>query len=113
MALERGVVKFFNDEKGYGFLITGEDEELFFHRRNGREVTQAADGALSLSYEPLPKGTCPKTYRTVLFERGRDAKGPVAERWGFDPNPKPCIKINWKGQGGHKYWPKVARPGST
>jgi len=57
--MKRGTVKWFDQEKNYGFLESDEGEEYFVHKS---EVTQ---------------GTIDKGQR-VEFEIGEGKKGPVA-----------------------------------
>jgi CspA family cold shock protein len=62
--LSTGIVKFFNDQKGYGF-ITPDDggSDLFVHRSN----VQTADQTLSDD-------------QRVEFESGQGRKGPEAQQ---------------------------------
>lgn len=58
-ASRKGIVKFFNEEKGYGFIIDqGSKESIFVH--------------VSQLQEPVTEGD------RVLFETESGAKGPVA-----------------------------------
>ena len=57
-----GTVKFFNNEKGYGFLSVEGDEDVFVHYSNIE-----CDG-----YRSLDEG------QTVEFEVGPGRKGPEA-----------------------------------
>ena len=57
-----GTVKFFNNEKGYGFLSVEGDEDVFVHYSN-------IDGS---GYRSLDEG------QTVEFEVGEGRKGPEA-----------------------------------
>jgi len=57
-----GTVKFFNNEKGYGFLSVEGDEDVFVHYSNIE-----GDG-----YRSLDEG------QTVEFEVGPGRKGPEA-----------------------------------
>ena len=57
-----GTVKFFNSEKGYGFLSVEGDEDVFVHYSNIE-----GDG-----YRSLDEG------QTVEFEGGPGRKGPEA-----------------------------------
>lgn len=59
-----GIVKFFNDQKGYGFIKPDDGgEDLFVHRSN----VQTADATLSDN-------------QRVEFETGQGRKGPEAQR---------------------------------
>ena len=56
-----GTVKFFNDQKGYGFITPDEGEDLFIHVSN----IQPSEGTLSDG-------------QRVEFEIGQGRKGPAA-----------------------------------
>lgn len=58
-----GEVKWFNFEKGYGFIVKPDNTELFFHR------TQVVDQSTLRS---LREGT-PVTFEEVAAERGPEA----------------------------------------
>ena len=57
-----GIVKFFNEEKGFGFISTDTDGDIFVHTSN---VEQAAQPALT-------------TGQNVQFDIGEGRKGPEA-----------------------------------
>lgn len=59
---QRGKVKWFSHQKGYGFIITEDGQEFFFHR------TDIAGGGI------------PTEGRAVEFEIERTEKGPQATR---------------------------------
>ncbi len=58
MEQERGVVKWFDNEKNYGFITSDDGKEYFVHKSN--------------VLGPIEKGT------RVQFEIGEGKKGPVA-----------------------------------
>jgi len=60
--MPRGTVKFFNSEKGYGFISVEGGEDVFVHYSN-------IDGS---GYRSLDEG------QTVEFEVGAGRKGPEA-----------------------------------
>ncbi|HIG24476.1 MAG TPA: cold-shock protein [Acidimicrobiia bacterium] len=60
--MPRGTVKFFNAEKGYGFISVDDGEDVFVHYSN-------IDGS---GYRSLDEG------QTVEFEVGEGRKGPEA-----------------------------------
>ena len=62
MSVQSGTVKFFNNEKGYGFISREGDEDVFVHFSN-----IAGDG-----YRSLEEG------QAVEFEVGPGRKGPEA-----------------------------------
>jgi cold shock protein len=62
MSVNTGTVKFFNNEKGYGFISREGAEDVFVHFSN-----IAGDG-----YKSLEEG------QTVEFEVGPGRKGPEA-----------------------------------
>jgi len=62
IVMPRGTVKFFNSEKGYGFLSVEGGEDVFVHYSN-------IDGS---GYRSLDEG------QTVEFEVGEGRKGPEA-----------------------------------
>ncbi|MEK6570531.1 MAG: cold shock domain-containing protein [Bacteroidota bacterium] len=58
--MERGKVKFFNATRGYGFIMTDQGEEVFFHRNDVKEtgfrsVLQQGD-TVTFDLRPEPKG---------------------------------------------------------
>ena len=58
--MERGKVKFFNVTRGYGFIMTDQGEEVFFHRNDVKEtgfrsVLQQGD-TVTFDLRPEPKG---------------------------------------------------------
>jgi len=57
-----GIVKFFNEEKGFGFISTDTDGDIFVHTSN---VEQPAQPALT-------------TGQNVQFDIGEGRKGPEA-----------------------------------
>lgn len=59
-----GVVKWFNDSKGYGFISNDEGEDLFVHFSSIRE---------SDSFRSLQEG------QKVEFTKGEGEKGPQAQ----------------------------------
>jgi len=63
--LQDGVVKWFNDEKGYGFITKSNGEDIFVHFR---QVNRTQPGRVSLS-----EG------QKVTFEIGEGHKGPQAQ----------------------------------
>ncbi|MDE0928606.1 MAG: cold shock domain-containing protein [Acidimicrobiales bacterium] len=60
--MPRGTVKFFNAEKGYGFISVDDGEDVFVHYSN-------IDGS---GYRSLDEG------QVVEFEVGEGRKGPEA-----------------------------------
>ena len=63
--LKQGIVKFFNDSKGFGFIIPSEGgEELFVYRRN---INKNKIGLRTLSEN-----------QEVEFEIEENDRGPVA-----------------------------------
>ena len=58
-----GTVKWFNGDKGYGFIDTGGGQDLFFHMSNVEGGT----------YDDLQEG------QRVSFNEGTGPKGPRAE----------------------------------
>jgi CspA family cold shock protein len=66
MALQEGTVKWFNDEKGFGFIQPNDGgKDVFVHFR---QVNRANQGRVSLA-----EG------QRVTFEIGEGPKGPQAE----------------------------------
>ena len=64
MSVSSGTVKFFNNEKGYGFISRDDGEDLFVHFSN-------IDGS---GYRSLEAG------QEVEFEIGDGRKGPEAQK---------------------------------
>lgn len=62
--MPNGTVKFFNNEKGYGFISRDDGEDLFVHFSN-------IDGS---GYRSLEAG------QEVEFEIGEGRKGPEAQK---------------------------------
>ena len=60
--MTQGVVKWFNDQKGFGFITTNDGQDLFVHHSN-----IMADG-----FRTLPEGA------EVQFEIEQGNKGPCA-----------------------------------
>ncbi|QNA90931.1 cold shock domain-containing protein [Massilia sp. Dwa41.01b] len=60
VARERGKVKFFSEDKGFGFIVDGEGKEYFFNANYVR-------------------GELPSAASEVEFEPGQSAKGPIAK----------------------------------
>ena len=58
-----GTVKWFNADKGFGFISTGKEKDLFFHSSSVQGV----------SFSELREG------QKVSFTEGRGPKGPRAE----------------------------------
>ena len=56
-------IKTFNDQKGFGFINTGSEKDLFFH-------SSSLEG---VSFEDLQEG------QRVTYTEGRGEKGPCAE----------------------------------
>ncbi len=65
---EEGCVKFFNDDKGYGFITRENGPDLFVHFRNIEESAESQG-----SYKTLKQGDI------VMFHQGEGRKGPQAE----------------------------------
>ena len=61
MSKQQGTVKFFNEEKGFGFITVGKGKDIFFHARG-----------LQNRDHILKKG------ETVSFELEEGQKGPQA-----------------------------------
>jgi len=59
-----GVVKWFNDSKGYGFISSADGEDVFVHYSSIRETG---------SFRSLEEG------QKVEFTRGEGKKGPQAQ----------------------------------
>lgn len=59
---EPGRVKFFDTDKGYGFIIRPDGAEIFFHRSEIRDAEELGSGEY------------------VLFESGSSPRGPTAQR---------------------------------
>ena len=58
--MERGRVKFFNVTRGYGFIMTEQGEEVFFHKTDVKEtgfrsVLKQGDN-VTFSLRLVPKG---------------------------------------------------------
>ena len=63
MANYTGVVKWFDNERGYGFIATNEGQDVFVHHSQVKEKTHDKD---------LHEG------ESVSFDIVQDAKGPAA-----------------------------------
>jgi cold shock protein len=63
--MEQGTVKFFNTSKGFGFIKSATDQDVFFHisQRNSRE------------------SSLPKIGDAIYFEYKLGVKGPTATTW--------------------------------
>lgn len=62
--MTQGTVKWFNDQKGFGFITTGEGKDYFVHHT----------GIVSEGFRTLPEGA------TVQFDIEKGDKGPRAVR---------------------------------
>ena len=62
MAQRQGTVKWFNEQKGFGFITTDKGEDLFVHH----------SGINSQGFKTLPEGA------EVSFDSERGDKGPRA-----------------------------------
>jgi CspA family cold shock protein len=62
-SMEKGTVKWFNNKKGYGFIVTEAGKDIFVHYSK----------ILGDGYKTLKEGD------TVQFEIGDTDKGPQAE----------------------------------
>jgi cold shock protein len=60
--MTQGTVKWFNDQKGFGFITTGEGKDLFVHHTS----------ILGEGFKSLQEGA------EVQFEVGKGEKGPCA-----------------------------------
>lgn len=61
--MAEGVVKWFSDQKGYGFIEQGGDKDVFVHH----------SGIVGSGYKTLAEGD------RVTFDIEQGAKGPVAK----------------------------------
>lgn len=62
MAQRQGTVKWFNDQKGFGFITSDKGEDLFVHH----------SGINSQGFKTLPEGA------EVFYDSERGEKGPRA-----------------------------------
>jgi hypothetical protein len=94
--MESGYVKFFDTREGklFGFLVDEMNNELWFHHSDGRDLLLTVTGEVkpkqSSSLLPFPKKG-----DQLVFERGRNAKGPKAAQWGFK-SAYDHLKLEWK-----------------
>jgi len=57
MATETGKVKFFNDEKGFGFIAPDDgSKDVFVHKSGMTSVSLCEDDKVSFEVENTPKG---------------------------------------------------------
>ena len=61
--METGTVKWFNQNKGFGFIDNGTEQDMFFHRSAVEDVR----------FEDLREG------QRVSYDIGQGVKGPCAE----------------------------------
>ena len=61
--MEQGIVKWFNDQKGYGFIERDNGEDLFVHH----------SAIIGSGFRSLSEG------ERVVFEVGEGRKGPAAQ----------------------------------
>ena len=61
--MEQGTVKWFNDQKGYGFIERDNGEDIFVHH----------SAILGAGFKSLTEG------ERVVFEVGEGRKGPAAQ----------------------------------
>lgn len=81
--MEMGIVKFFNEKKGFGFMLVKGKEDVFFHINNYKKIEQGNEHPrFCKTYERrriMPK-ILPKNGDALVFER---FIAPRADAWGF------------------------------
>lgn len=76
----RGIVKYFNPNKGFGFIQNSDGADFFFHIK-GYRIFETKKGSTAFT-QAAPKQT-PKEEDSVVFVEGVGQKGPKAECWTF------------------------------
>jgi len=68
MAFERGIIKWFDEDKGYGFITSDiSHDDIFFHRSDLDTLEQTIDKGERVEYEPGlgPQGKEAKHVRPI------------------------------------------------
>ena len=99
MAVERGIIKFFNSERKFGFVTVLDRSgsptklEFMFHYNDGFFVRMGPVGpefkfktGTIVDGKGVRKLDTPKQGMTIVLVRGRDAKGEKVEKWAFAAN---------------------------
>lgn len=58
--MKEGRIKWYKEKKGYGFVTTGENEDIFFHRSGIKEYGHFGlqkDDPVTFEIKETPKGT--------------------------------------------------------
>lgn len=80
MARETGTVKWFSNEKGYGFIEREDGEDVFVHHSDIQgEGFKTLHAGESVEFEVLPADKGPKAQQVVRLEEAASASAPGRE----------------------------------
>ena len=85
-AMQRGIIKFFNKVKGFGFIKQDSGSDVFFH------MSQRSVDEMELPQDGLP----------VFFDTRQGPKGLVAERWQLTEYREPLIDLEQDRRDGYR-----------
>lgn len=87
--MKKGIVKWFNVQKRFGFLtVEGEKNDLFFHFNDGYFIDPGKDkpvfsSATKVRDQRVYPLRDPKQGEEIIFEESKNAQGPIAKPWGY------------------------------
>lgn len=80
--MKSGVIKNYVADRGFGFIKMGDGKDIFFHVKNGKNVT-AGRNEPELSWRNARCAVDPKAGDRLMFELAQGQKGLTADPWCF------------------------------